>query len=145
MMRRLLTHTASLCKRLNACQSGSFALELGIVLPVLSLMIVGTFSTGWLLYATNVMYYAVQQAARCVAINAAACQAVQGGATQVEKTQAYAASMAMGLNVTPANFSVTQPACGWQVTYNYTLTFVAPFYNNFNVTIPASACYPAQP
>jgi Flp pilus assembly protein TadG len=148
MMRRPLADFAKLLKRFAACRSGATTLEMGIVLPVLVLMIVGTIYAGWLIYSVNVLFYAVEEAARCVAVNAAACQAGKSGTpSQVTQTQKFAVAMSMGLNVAAANFSVTQPAngCGWQVSYNYTFAFAMPFKTNFNVTLPASACYPAQP
>jgi Flp pilus assembly protein TadG len=146
-MRGPLTRIATLLNRFVACRSGATALELGIVLPVLTLMIVGTIYTAWLVYSVNVLFYAVEEAARCVAVNAVACQAVPSGASQTAQTQKFAVLMAMGLNTVATNFTVSQPAngCGWQVKYNYTFAFPLPFYTDFSVTFPASACYPAQP
>jgi Flp pilus assembly protein TadG len=145
-MRGSIARIGTAFKRLAACRRGGTAVEMGIVLPVLITMIVGAVYAGWLLYSVNVLFFAVEQAARCAALNAAACKAVPNGPTQVAQTQAYAASMAFGLNLTAGSFTVTPPgACGWRVSYNYTYPFVLPFQSNFNVTIPASACYPAQP
>jgi Flp pilus assembly protein TadG len=147
MMRGPIARIGTAFKRLAACRRGGTGVEMGIVLPVLIAMIVGAVYAGWLLYSANVLFFAVEQAARCAALNAAACKAVPNGPTQVAQTQAYAVSMAFGLNVTAANFTVTPPgACGWRVSViNYTFPFLVPFQSNFNVSIPATACYPAQP
>jgi len=136
---------AATFRRLCACRNGGTAVETAIILPVLALAIIGTIMEGWVLFSTNVLFYAVESAARCAAVNTTTC----GGTTQAKQisaVQTYAVSQAWGLNVTAANFSVTQPAngCGWRVSYNYSFNFVMPFQNDFAVNVPASACYPAQ-
>jgi Flp pilus assembly protein TadG len=120
---------------------------MGIVLPVLCLMIFGTVYAGWMLYSTTMLYYAVEMAARCASVNTTTC----GGATQAKQiaaVQAYAVTQAMGVNVTAASFTVSQPAngCGWQVTATYPFTFILPFQAaNPTYNINASACFPVQP
>jgi Flp pilus assembly protein TadG len=114
---------------------------MAIVLPVLSLMIVGAFYAGWVIYTTNMLFHAVEQAARCASVNTATC----GGANlaaQVANVQAYAVTQAWGVPVAAANFTVTQQPCGWQVQANYPFLFVMPFQTNFNVTIAPQACFP---
>jgi Flp pilus assembly protein TadG len=148
MMNRPFTTFAALLRRIAACRSGSASVEMGIVLPILTTAIMGTIYAGWLFFSLNVMYFAVDQAARCAAINAPACQAAplaNPPATQAQQTANYAVSMTMGLNVTAASFTVAQAGCGMQVSYDYTFTFPVPFTNLLNLSFPARACYPIQP
>jgi Flp pilus assembly protein TadG len=149
MMRGVTSRTRDTIQRLAACQSGSPALEMAFVLPVLVLAIVGTIYTGWMVYSTTMLSYAVESAARCVAVatvNSVNC----GGnsvSAQTQATQNYAAAQAMGVDVTAANFTVTQlpNGCGWQVTATYQFTFLLPFQSSNPVyTITPSACFPIQ-
>ena len=145
-MRLMIARFASLLRRLAACRNGSNAFELAIILPVLTLMVVGAVYAGWMLFSTNMLFYAVESAARCASVNTTTC----GGASQsaqVTNVKAYAVTQAMGLNVTAASFTVTQPAngCGWQVTGTYPFTFMMPFTaSNPVFTITASACFPVD-
>lgn len=113
-------------------------------MPVLVLAIVGSIMEGWMLYSTNMLFYAVESAARCAAVNTTTC----GGTTpakQISAVQAYAVSQAWGLNVTAASFQVTPgAACGWQVTGTYPFTFVMPFWANPTYNITANACFPTD-
>jgi Flp pilus assembly protein TadG len=147
-MRDLIARLTDTIRRLAVCRRGGPAVEMGIVLPVLILMIIGTVYASWMIYSTTMLYYAVQSAARCAAVNANTC----GGKTlsaQITAVQNYAVTQAqqVGLNVTTGIFAVSQPAngCGWQVTATYPFTFVLPFQTSnpsYNITL--SACYPAQ-
>jgi Flp pilus assembly protein TadG len=137
-MRSMIAQTADVIRRLIACRRGANAIEMALVLPVLTLMIVGAMYTGWMLYATNMLVYSTESAARCAAVNTTLC-----GTTA--KIQAFAVELSLGVNVTAANFTVTQPSCGWMVKAAYTFTFMMPFYTNLSVPINAAACYPSQP
>jgi Flp pilus assembly protein TadG len=149
MMCRVIGQTRAAVRRLAACQRGSMALEMAFVLPPLVLSIVGTIYAGWMIYSMTMLSYAVESAARCVAVasvNSTNC----GGssvAAQSQATQNYAVTQAIGVNVTAANFTVTQlpTGCGWQVTANYQFTFLLPFQaSNPVYTINPSACFPIQ-
>jgi len=144
MMRAPIARPGAAFSRFAACRRGSAALEMAIVLPVLCLMIVGTIYSGWVIYSTNMLYFAVESAARCAAVNTTLCGPGPSGTAQIPNIQAFAVSQAWGINVVAANFTVTQPTCGWRVTANYTFLFVMPFQADFNVLISPSACYPAQ-
>lgn len=117
---------------------------MAIVLPILTAAIVGTIAIGWLLFSINVLFYAVEMAARCAAINASACSG-SPLATQVTNTEAYAASMAYGLSLKGTSFTAAPAGCGWQVTYNLAFDGAIPFYPDLKVNVPISACYPTQP
>jgi Flp pilus assembly protein TadG len=139
MTRDIIKKSRTLFRRAAAAREGSTAVETAIVMPVLLLMIVGTCYAGFLLYTTNMLYYAVEQAARCAAINATVC-----GTTTA--TQNFAVTQAMGVSIPAANFQVTKPVngCGWQVRTVYTFTFLMPFQTNFNLNLTANACFPAS-
>jgi Flp pilus assembly protein TadG len=148
-MMNVISRTRDAIGHFAACQRGSLALEMAFVLPPLVLGIVGTMYTGWMIYSTTMLSYAVESAARCVAVatvNSALC----GGnsvAAQSQATQNYAVTQAMGVDVTAANFTVTQVpnGCGWQVTATYQFTFLLPFQSSNPVyTINPSACFPIQ-
>jgi Flp pilus assembly protein TadG len=142
MMRPMILRVAHAFRRLAACERGANAVEMAIVLPVLSLMIVGAVYSGWMLYSETMLFFATETAARCAAVNVAVC----GGANQVPNTQAYAVTQAaqLGLTMVAANFTVTQPAngCGWRVQATYPFKLVLPFQTNLAVNLTASACYP---
>ena len=103
------------------------------MLPVLLIMLLGIMDTGRLLWTYTTLYRASEAAARCAAIKAALC-------TTFGATQAYAVTAAWGLNIPASAFSVTNPACGMQVTATYSFGFVFP---RQTVTLTATACYPA--
>jgi Flp pilus assembly protein TadG len=141
MKRGMIARIAATFRRLAACRQGSTAVEMAIVLPVLTLMIVGTICAGWMIYTTNILFYAVQSAARCGSVDAA-CAGTPPKVSQAEAIQSYAATQAYGIS--GATFTATPvTACGWQVTATYTFTFVLPFEaSNPKFDLTASACFP---
>jgi Flp pilus assembly protein TadG len=149
MMRGVINWPRATIGRVAACQCGSMALEMAFVLPALVLLIIGTIYSGWMIYSTTMLSYAVESAARCVAVatvNSVNCGGNSVGA-QSQATQNYAVTQAMGVDVTAANFTVAQlpNGCGWQVTANYQFTFLLPFQaSNPVYTISPSACFPIQ-
>ncbi len=137
-MTGLRTTPKLLAHRFASDRHGGTAVEMAVVLPFLTLMILGTIETGWMLWSTSTLDYAVEEAARCGAVDVNNCGTVAA-------TQSVAASKAMTLGMAAANFTVTTPACGKQVAANYTFSFAQPFFTNFTVTIPATSCYPLPP
>jgi Flp pilus assembly protein TadG len=121
-------------------RDGGTAVEMAVVLPVLSLIILGTIQAGWLLWSANTLYFAVEQAARCGAIDAANCNAPAPSGEA--KVKAVAVANAMGLNMANGDFTVTNTTCGLQVTATYVFAFLMPFQTDFTVSIPAKSCYP---
>ncbi len=112
---------------------GTVAIEYAIVLPVFLIMLLGIMDTSRLLWTYTTLYRASEAAARCAAIKAASC-------TTFAATQAYAVTAALGLSIPASAFSVTNPACGMQVTATYGFVFVFP---RQTLTLKATACYPA--
>jgi Flp pilus assembly protein TadG len=129
--------SSSVCRFLRNRHGGA-AVEMALVFPILSLMILGPIEAGWMLWTASTLDYAVEEAARCAAVDATNC-----GTTS--NVQAVAVYRAMGLGMSAGDFTVTSPACGKQVTATYVFHFLMPFSTNFNVSIPATSCYPIPP
>jgi Flp pilus assembly protein TadG len=129
--------SSSVCRFLRDRHGGA-ALEMALVFPFLSLMILGAIEAGWMLWTASTLDFAVEEAARCGAVDATNC-----GTTS--NVQGIAAAKAMGLGMSASDFTVTSPACGEQVAANYVFHFLMPFSADFNVAIPATSCYPIPP
>jgi len=129
---------SSLGKRVG----GTVAIEYAFVLPVLLLFVLGIVDCGRLIWSYTTLNRSVQAAARCAAVNAVTCAT----AAQV---QTYAVSQAFGMQVTPAAFTLTAPACGKQVTASLSFVFIIPWFGivqpygpSNSTTLHATACYP---
>lgn len=126
---------------LIAAESGSMALEYGLLLPALILIILGSMDVGRLIWTYTTLHRAVEASARCAAVTPSVC----GTAQQVA---ARAVSEAWGLPVTAAVFSLQSPACGAQVTANYSFSLLIPWLGAAqdqppnSITLTVSACYP---
>jgi Flp pilus assembly protein TadG len=115
-----------------ACDRGAAAVEFGMVLPALAALIVGGLYTGLVVYSAAGLHMAVEQAARCFALNVTGC-------TSTSTTQTYAAGIYYGLN-TPT-FTASTPACGHQVAASVTISFSA-VVTNMSIPLSAIACFP---
>jgi len=127
---------------LFASQRGSFAIEYGLVLPVLLLFVLGIMDAGRLIWTYSSLSRAAEAAARCAAVDSINCAT----STQIK---AYAVDQAVGLDVTSAAFTPSAPACGSRVDATYTFQFIIPWispaqpYGAANtLTLNATACYP---
>jgi Flp pilus assembly protein TadG len=129
------TITRRLARRLLGDRHGGAALEMALLFPFLSLMILGGIDAGWMLWSASTLDFAVEEAARCAAVDATNC-------ATAANVQDVAVGKAMGLGMSAADFTVTTPACGKQVAATYVFHFLMPFSTNFNVSIPATSCYP---
>jgi Flp pilus assembly protein TadG len=136
-------------------RSGATAIELAIVLPVLLALVFATLDYGRLRWWDSTLRYAVQEGARCATIGTApgyccadaSSYACGGGNTPSD----YAASKAVGLGLTAANFALTSPACGQQMkATNVTFTFIVTSVPGLDLTggkgaswaLAPQACYP---
>ncbi len=124
--------------------SGNVAIEYGLILPLLLLFTFGIIDTGRMLWSFTTLSRATDAAARCAAVDSTTC-----GSTSL--VQSYAVSQAWGLDVTTSAFTVTQPACGKQVSASYTFQFVIPWFFGSTpfgaantIALTATACYPPQ-
>jgi len=86
---------------------GASAVEFGLLLPVFVMLILGPISVSQLMFAVNSLHYAVEEAARCGAVNTTACGSLS-------QTEAFARSRYSGPKVA-ATFVATDAGCGRRV------------------------------
>lgn len=113
---------------------GAAAVELALVLPFAIMLIVGCISGSQMIATVSGMHFAVQEAARCYAVNDATC----GSATAAE---AYAKGKYVGSPET--EFEATEAGCGRRVTALLTFVWRIGLYN-INVPLSATSCFPAS-
>ena len=118
---------------LCADRRGSTALEFGLVLPAFVMLVLGVINTAQLAHAVSSMNFAVEEAARCSAVNEVVCP---GAAA----TETYAASKYLGPAISPV-FDATDAGCGHTVTATATYELNVVF-GVWNIPLSAEACYP---
>jgi Flp pilus assembly protein TadG len=110
-------------------------------LPILLLLIVGVIEVSFMMWTQLSLNFAVEQAARCGALNTTACNTAA-------KIQSYAAVQAVGIpGLTTANFTVYQSgaaACGTgaQVAASYDFESMVQNIVPYSLTIRATSCCP---
>lgn len=115
-------------------RSGASAVEFGLLLPMFVMLIVGTLGVSQLMFAVNSLHFAVEEAARCGAVDTTACGSLS-------QTEAFARSRYKGPQVA-ATFVATDANCGRrvQVTGAYQLqTGVA----TLDIPLTAESCFAA--
>ena len=152
MMRRRRPSSGA---RRPGSEDGAVAIEFAIVGPLMLALMFGTIELGRLLWWEATTRYAVEEGARCATLGSApsyccaftAAYTCGGGNTPAD----YAASMAVGLGLAAANFTLAAAACGQQVTAaNVNFQFIVTALpgislignGNGQVPISPSACYP---
>lgn len=115
--------------------AGAAAVELAIVLPMLLLCMLGLIAFARLVWIRSTLDYAVQSAARCGALGAAAC-------LTADQIKSYAAAQAPGLALTPADVTVATPACGVSVSATVPFVLSVPALSQTSLSLRASACFP---
>jgi Flp pilus assembly protein TadG len=123
----------SLLRRVVRGQGGTAAVEFALIAMPLLVMLFGAFEIGRLMWIQNALHFSVEEAARCASVNSTSC----GSASAI---QSYAADRS-GALFTAANFSVSTPTCGNQVSATYPISLTVP-YVTFAVTLTAQACFP---
>ena len=124
---------SSSARRLLAERAGNTAVEFAIILPAFLSIFLGIMEFGRFLWTKNALNYAVEEAARCAAVNTTLCG-----------TQALMQSFAddrSGLAFPSADFTLSTPACGTQVSGTYVFTFIVPLVST-SITLQATYCYP---
>jgi Flp pilus assembly protein TadG len=111
--------------------SGSTAVEFGLVLPGLAMLIVGTLYAGLVMYSVAGLHTAVEEGARCYSVNSSC-----GSASEA---QTYAQSHYYGLD--NPTFAASTPACGHQVTGTVSVVLNAGIAR-WTIPLSAKACYP---
>jgi Flp pilus assembly protein TadG len=123
-------------------RDGTAAVEAAIALTPFLLLLFGMIEGGLLIWTQSNLQFAVEAAARCAAASAAGNTTVCGSTANI---QSYAASQVVGLPVTAASFSVSQPACGWQVAIVYPYSsngFIVPALFSGAINLNATSCHP---
>lgn len=113
---------------------GNSAIEFGLLLPLFLMMILGTIGVSQLMFAVNSLHYAVEEAARCGAINTTVC----GSLTETED---YARVRYTGPNVEP-EFTATDTGCGRRVRATAAFKLEAGVLT-WDVPLAAESCFAA--
>ncbi|WP_309087963.1 pilus assembly protein [Phenylobacterium sp.] len=113
---------------------GASAVEFGLLLPLFVMLILGGISVSQLMFAVNSLHFAVEEAARCGAINTTACGTLLA-------TETYARERYSGPNVA-AQFDATDAACGRRVTVSGQYRLEAGVAT-WNVPLSAESCFAA--
>jgi Flp pilus assembly protein TadG len=122
--------------RLIACESGSSAVELGIVLSVFMSMLFGIINVSMVLWTLGSLHYAAETAARCAAVGSSGC-------TTASAIQTYALNQYNGQGLGGTNpFSYSATGCGNTVTASYTYSLVIPLIGTYSLPLSATACSP---
>jgi Flp pilus assembly protein TadG len=123
----------TMLRRCARARRGASAVEFALVLPACLMLLFGVMEGGRALWLQNALNYAVEQAARCAAIDTNNC----GSANQV---QAYASTIS-GSDFPSADFAVATAACGNVVSASYPVQLHIPFVAAA-LTLTAQSCYP---
>lgn len=134
-------HIPRLLSRLLARdRDGSTALEFAMVLPLILAFTFGIIELGHLMWTLGALNMAVEDAARCVSVSNVPTPPSTLCDNQTHM-QTYAVSRVLGMTV-PANiFTLTTPACGYEVTASLPYQPIVG-YIPMSFTVTASACYP---
>lgn len=111
-------------------------LEFALVLPFLLAFGLGMIDVGRAMWIQNSLQFAVEDAARCAAINSARC------ATDAD-TKTVAADSFRFNGVTTDDFTVSTPSCGKRVAASYNFRPAVPAIVPFTLTLRAQSCHPA--
>jgi Flp pilus assembly protein TadG len=103
-----------------------------MVLPALAMLLVGGLYTGLLMYSIAGLHNAVEQAARCLSVDAGRC-----GSTSA--AQGYAQSNYFGAG--SPTFTASVAPCGNRVSASLTFVLDAAVAS-WTIPLAATACYP---
>ena len=121
--------------RLRACEQASAAIETALILPVLLLLLLGGMELARLAWERSALQFAVQEAARCAAVQSSVC----GTPAQI---QTFAASKVAGFAIPAADFTVATSACGTQVIASVPYSFILFQVFPSAPTLTARVCRP---
>jgi Flp pilus assembly protein TadG len=114
---------------------GTAAVELAVGGMVFVMLLFGALEFGRLFWTLASLQFAVEQAARCAAINATSC-------TTSSATQTYAAGRVFGQTVASSVFTVSHPTCGTQVSASLPFSFIVPHLFPYTITLSTQSCRP---
>ena len=140
-----LSRAAGLLRRLHKATDGVETIEFALTAIPLFMFLLGVVEFARLYWTQSELQFAAEAAARCATVNCCVGgPATCGGVDGTAGVQNYAASQVLGISVASgdlANFQLNAAACGNQVTFNYTFTFVVgPIIPNSAITLSATAC-----
>lgn len=139
-----MTRARRLLRHLRRNQRGSTAVEFALVLPAFLLLVFGVIEFGRVMWADNTLRHAVQEGARCAALNCCAA------GTACSSPEDLAAQRATGLGLTAADFVLETQDCGKHLTagaegagveYRFLIGEVFGLLG-LDLTLRAEACYP---
>jgi Flp pilus assembly protein TadG len=130
-----VTVVQDILARFRRDQGGATAVEYALVLPSFVLLLFGVISTAQLGGAISGLHFAVEEAARCSAVNVTACGT---STTTVSFAQARYHGPAIG-----AAFTSTTDGCGHTVRATGVFKLELAF-TTLNVPLQATACYPGK-
>lgn len=122
-------------KRLRRGGRGAVVIEIALLLPVLLFLVIALIEFGRAIWTRSMLDYAVQAAARCAVIDEVRC-------ATPEHIRDFAADRTAGLDVSPADFTVTEAACGMEVSVSIPYHAAAGAFLPLPVTLSATACFP---
>ncbi len=117
-----------------ACERGATAAEFALILPALVLLTIGSINVSIMMFAVSQLHFAVEKAARCVAISSTLCPT----------PTTYAQSLYKGPTLTGLAFTKPASSCGSngaQILGTGTYNFVTGLAN-IPVNLSATACHP---
>lgn len=130
-----LTRSAPSLLSLWRDRRGSTAVEFAFVLPVAAALLIATMSGAQMMSVINGMHFAVEEAARCYAVNKAKCASPT--AAETYGAQKYGAGGAA------PQFQASTAVCGRRVTATKTYEFMVGFLV-FDIPLSATSCFPAM-
>lgn len=125
---------SSILRRWRRDRRGATAIEFAFVLPVAAMVIIGTMSVSQLVGVLNGMHFAVEEAARCSAVNATVCPTLA-------TTKTYATSR-FKLPGEPPTFVASAAGCGHTVTATMTYELNIAF-SKIDIPLSATSCFPS--
>jgi len=117
---------------------GASAVEFAILALPFFMMLFGIIEGGRLMWTQVGLQHAVETAARCASLKTVDNPNPCPG----NSVEAYAATQAFGLNLSPSVFKVSPAGCGTQVTANYPFNFFTNFLGPAPLNLSAQSCVP---
>jgi Flp pilus assembly protein TadG len=121
--------------RCLGASGANVAVEFALVAPVFFLLLFGVVETGRLIWSATTLRFAVEETARCAAINQTLCGTPAAA-------QSYAVTRAPGLGMLPSSFTISLPPCGSQVVGTYQFQPLAANVFPTPLTLSATSCFP---
>lgn len=121
-------------RRLWADRSGASAVEFGLIVPIFVLLVLGGISAAFLAFSVSSLNYAVEDAARCAAVNKTLC-------SDAASIESYAKAKYNGPPIS-AVFTYSTDGCGNTVTGSgiYSMDLIPQLSR---IPVSAKACHPS--